>query len=102
MEVPGMKRKGNAGWSKMAFKGEWAKTLQKYLEKKQDSVPHGWLKADDALNKMGYSGNSSGQRNKLLNQMAKEGVLLKKNFRIFDASGRRISSITHYKLSSLL
>lgn len=92
-------KKPNIGWSKMKFEGAWAKTLQKYLAKKQDIVPAGWLKADEALNKMGYAGNSSGQRNKLLNQMAKDGVLQKKNFRIFDGSGRRISAITHYKLS---
>jgi hypothetical protein len=48
---------------------------------------------------MGFAGNCGGQRNKVLNQMARAGVLLKKDFRVFDGSGRRISAITHYKIS---
>jgi hypothetical protein len=31
--------------------------------------------------------------------MVEAGFLLKKDFRIFDLSGRRISAITHYKIS---
>jgi len=91
-------KKTNAGWAKMGFHGQWAKTLQKYLEKKQDVVPPGWIKSDEALKRMGFSGNSAGQRNKLLNKMAEEGALLKKEFRIFDGTKRRISPIIHYKL----
>ena len=94
-----MNGKNSKGWSKRRFEGEWAKTLQKFLEKQQDEVPSGWIRADEALKKMGYSGNSAGQRNKLLNAMAEAGVLEKKEFRIFDGSGRRISSITHYKIA---
>ena len=93
--------KSNKGWSKMKFEGEWAKTLQSYLAKKQDEVPKGWLKSDEALEKMGYSGNSAGQRNKLLNAMAREGFLEKRDFKIFDGTGRRISSITHYKITGM-
>ena len=89
----------NKGWSKKKFEGEWAKTLQNFLEKKQDEVPKGWVRAEEALQKMGYNGNSSGQRNKLLNAMAREGFLEKKNFKIFDGSGRRVTSITHYRLT---
>ena len=92
-------RKTNKGWSKRPFKGEWATTLRRYLEKKQDSVPPDWVRAEEALKRMGFSANSGGQRNKLLNQMANDGVLLKKEFKIFDGSGRRISSITHYKIA---
>lgn len=91
--------KTSKGWSKKKFEGEWAKTLQNFLTKQQDKVPEGWVRADEALKKMGFSGNSCGQRNKILNQMAKAGVLFKKDFRIFDGSGRRISAIVHYKIS---
>ena len=88
-----------AGWSKKKFGGEWAKTLQKYLAKQQEIVPAGWLRSDDALKKMGLSGACSGQRNKLLNRMTEDGFLEKRNFKIFDGSGRRISSLTHYRLT---
>ena len=87
------------GWSKKKFEGEWAQTLKKYLEKQQDKVPPGWLKGDQALRKMGLMGACSGQRNRLLNRMVEDGFLEKKDFRIFDASGRRISSISHYKIA---
>ena len=90
----------NKGWNKMKFEGEWAKTLQNFLAKKQDDVPKGWLRAEEALEKMGYSGDSSGQRNKLLNAMVKEGFLEKKNFKIFDGTGRRVTAITHYKITA--
>lgn len=86
------------GWTKMGFKGEWAKTLQNYLQKKQDIVPAGWVRSEEALQKMGFIGNCSGQRNKLLNAMFKEGYLEKRDFKIFDGSGRRVTAITHYKL----
>ena len=89
----------NKGWQNKKFEGEWAKTLQKYLAKQQDEIPEGWLRADDALKKMGYTGNSSGQRNKLLNSMAKDGFLDKKDFKIFDGTGRRVTAITHYKIT---
>ena len=92
-------RKTNAGWNKMKFEGEWAKTLQKYLLKKQDRVPDGWVKSDEALRRMGFSGNSAGQRNKLLNTMAREGFLQKKDFKIFDGTGRRVVPITHYRIT---
>lgn len=88
----------NKGWSKKRFEGEWAMLLQNFLSKQQDDVPAGWLKSDEALKRMGYSGNSSGQRNKLLNAMAKAGWLEKRDFRIFDGSGRRVSAITHYRI----
>ena len=94
-----MNQKTSKGWSKKKFTGEWAKTLQGFLEKQQDEVPAGWVRAEEALKRMGYAGNSAGQRNKLLNTMAEAGVLLKKEFRIFDGSGRRISSIVHYKIA---
>ena len=86
------------GWSKKKFQGEWAKTLQKYLSKQQDEVPDGWVRGDEALQKMGLKGACSGQRNKLLNRMVEDGFLEKKDFRIFDGSGRRISAISHYKI----
>ena len=86
------------GWSKKKFEGEWAKTLQKFLARQQDEVPKGWLRSDAALRKMGLLGASSGHRNKLLNRMTEEGFLEKRDFKIFDGSGRRISPITHYKI----
>ena len=88
----------NKGWAKKKFEGEWAKTLQSYLAKQQDEVPKGWIRAEQALQKMGYNGNSSGQRNKLLNAMARDGFLEKKDFKIFDGTGRRVTAITHYKI----
>ena len=94
-----MNQKTSKGWSKKKFTGEWAKTLQSFLEKQQDEVPAGWIRSDEALKRMGFSGNCGGQRNKILNQMARAGVLLKKDFRVFDGSGRRISAITHYKIA---
>lgn len=94
-----MSKSPSKGWSKKKFEGEWAQTLKKYLEKQQDEVPVGWLKGDEALRKMGLMGACSGQRNKLLNRMVEEGFLEKKDFRIFDGSGRRISAITHYKIA---
>ena len=87
------------GWAKKKFEGEWAQTLYRFLSNQQDEVPKGWLKGDEALKKMGLLGASSGQRNKLLNRMAREGFLEKKDFRIFDGSGRRISAISHYKIT---
>ena len=86
-------------WTEIGFKGEWAQTLKKYLEKQQDEVPAGWLKGDQALRKMGLMGACSGQRNKLLNRMVEDGFLEKKDFRIFDGSGRRVTAITHYKIA---
>lgn len=94
-----MKRKSNIGWSKRKFNGEWAKALQNYLEKRQEQVPPGWIRGDEALKKMGYSGDCGGQRNGLLKNMVKEGILLQKQFRIFDGSGRRLSPIIHYKIA---
>lgn len=88
----------NKGWSKKGFEGDWAKTLQKFLSKQQDEVPAGWIRGEEALNKMGFKGNASGHRNKLLNMMANAGFLEKKNFRIFDGSNRRVMAITHYRL----
>jgi hypothetical protein len=99
MEAPGMSGKTSKGWSQKKFEGEWAKTLQKFLEKQQDEVPKGWIRAEEALRRMGFSGNSCGQRNKILNAMTRDGVLLKKEFRVFDGSGRRISAIVHYKIA---
>jgi hypothetical protein len=94
-----MKKAPSTGWSKKKFTGEWAKTLQSFMSNQQEEVPDGWLTGDKALRKMGLMGASSGQRNKLLNRMAEEGFLEKKDFRIFDGSGRRITPITHYKIS---
>ena len=88
------------GWNKIGFNGEWAQTLKKYLQKQQEEVPKGWLRADAAARAMGFKGNhSGGSTNKLLNGMVRDGLLLKKEFRIFDGSGRRISAITHYKIA---
>ena len=81
MEIPCLSA-SNKGWQNKKFEGEWAKTLQNFLAKKQDDVPKGWLRAEQALEKMGYAGDSSGQRNKLLNAMVREGFLEKKNFKI--------------------
>lgn len=97
MEVPALK-KSSKGWSKRPFVGEWALTLKKFLAKQQDEVPEGWLRSEECLKKMGLHSACSGQRNQLLNRMVQENFLLKRNFRIFDGSGRRISSIVHYKL----
>jgi hypothetical protein len=97
MEIPDLKT--SKGWSKKKRTGEWAETLQNFLSKKQDVVPPGWLRSDDALHKMGLSGSCSGQRNKLLNSMHREGFLEKKDFKIFDNSGRRVTAITHYKIA---
>lgn len=91
--------KTNKGWSKKKFTGEWAKALQNYLDKKQDEVPPGWLRSEEALRRMGYSGDAGGQRNGLLKKMVKDGILLQKQFRIFDGSGRRLSPILHYKIA---
>ena len=91
--------KTSKGWSKKKFTGEWAKTLQAFLEKQQDAVPPGWVRSEEALKRMGFAVNCGGQRNKILNAMARSGVLLKKDFRVFDGSGRRISAITHYKIA---
>ena len=94
-----MSGRNSKGRSKRKFSGEWAKALQNYLEKKQDEVPPGWVRSEEALRKMGYSGDAGGQRNGLLKKMVKEGILLQKEFRIFDGSGRRLSSIIHYKIA---
>ena len=91
--------KTNKGWSKKKFSGEWAKALQNYLEKKQDEVPSGWVRSEEALRRMGYSGDAGGQRNGLLKKMVKDGILLQKQFRVFDGSGRRLSPILHYKIA---
>lgn len=88
----------NKGWSKMKFEGEWAKTLQNFLAKKRDTVPKGWIRSEDALEKMGYARSCSGQRNRLLAAMVAEGYLEKRDFKIFDGTGRRVTAITHYKL----
>lgn len=99
MEVPIMKQSPSKGWSKKKFNGQWAKTLQKFLAKQQEEVPPGWYIGDVALKKMGLMGSCSGQRNKILNRMTDEGFLEKRDFRIFDASGRRIAAISHYKIA---
>lgn len=94
-----MSGKTSRGWSKRKFSGEWAKALQNYLQKKVDEVPPGWVRSEEALRKMGYAGDAGGQRNGLLKKMVKEGILLQKEFLVFDGSGRRISSIIHYKIA---
>ena len=94
-----MSGKTSKGWSKRKFSGEWAKALQNYLQKKVDEVPPGWVRSEDALKKMGYSGDAGGQRNGLLKKMVASGVLQQKTFRVFDGSQRRISSIIHYKIA---
>ena len=94
-----MSGKTSKGWSKRKFSGEWAKALQNYLQKKVDEVPPGWVRSEEALRKMGYAGDAGGQRNGLLKKMVKEGILLQKEFLVFDGSGRRISSIIHYKIA---
>jgi hypothetical protein len=88
----------NKSWAKIGFKGEWAQTLHKFLSKQQDVLPPGWLTADSALKKMGLSGAVCSQRNKLLKRICDAGFIEKKDFRIFDSTGRRITPITHYKL----
>jgi hypothetical protein len=47
---------------------------------------------------MGLSGAVCSHRNKLLKRMHDAGFIDKKDFRVFDSTGRRISPITHYKL----
>ena len=94
-----MKQKTNKGWSKKKFEGEWAQALQNYLERKQDIVPAGWIRSDEALRRMGYSGEAGGQRNGLLKKMVASGILERKEFKIFDGSRRRVSSIVHYKIA---
>lgn len=95
-----MNKGHNKGWNKIGFNGEWAQVLKKYLEKQQDIVPKGWLRADQAIKAMGYRcKHTGGSTNKLINAMVRDGALLKKDFRIFDGSGRRISAITHYKIA---
>ena len=95
-----MKKSPSKGWSKKKFEGEWAQTLQRFLAKQQDTVPEGWLRGDEAIRAMGFKGSTSGgSTNRTLNAMVKAKVILKKEFRIFDGSGRRISSISHYKLA---
>ena len=94
-----MSGKTSKGWSKRKFNGEWAKALQNYLQKKVDEVPPGWVRSEEALRKMGYSGDAGGQRNGLLKKMVKEGILVQKEFRVFDGSGRRLSPIIHYKIA---
>jgi len=93
--------KQHKDWTKIGFEGEWAQTLKKYLAKQQDEVPKGWLRSEDALRKMGYRcKHLGGAGNKLLNAMHRDGILIKKDFRIFDGSGRRVVAITHYKIAS--
>ena len=94
-----MSGKTSKGWSKRKFTGEWAKALENYLAKKQEIVPPGWVRSDEALRKMGYSGDAGGQRNGLLKKMVAAGILERKEFRIFDGSRRRVSSIVHYKIA---
>ena len=94
-----MSGKTSRGWSKRKFEGEWAQALQNYLQKKVDAVPAGWVRSEEALRKMGYSGVAGGQRNGLLKKMVASGVLQQKTFRVFDGSQRRISSIIHYKIA---
>ena len=88
----------NKQWTKIGFKGEWAQTLHKFLSKQQDDLPPGWFTADNALKKMGLTGRACSHRNKLLKRMHDAGFIDKKDFRVFDSTGRRISPITHYKL----
>jgi hypothetical protein len=97
-----MSKLKNKQWTQIGFKGEWAQTLHKFLTKQQDSIPPGWITADKVLKKMGLSATMSSQRNKLLDRMSREGFIQKKAFRVFDTTGRRITSILHYKLGKPL
>jgi hypothetical protein len=96
MEISCMKR---VSWSHKKFEGDWGKALENYIQRRSDVVPKEFFTGGQALKKMGLSDAVSGQRNSLLNQMVKAGALVKKHFRIVDASGRRISSIAHYALA---
>jgi len=91
--------KSKNSWGDKKFVGEWGKALENYIHRKADVVPKGFLTAPEALKKMGLHGSSSGQRTALLGEMVEAGALIKKEFRIIDATGRRISSIAHYAIA---
>ena len=91
--------KSKNSWSNKKFEGEWGKALENYIHRKAEKVPKGFLTGPQALTKMGLIGDAGGQRTTLLRQMVSDGTLIKKNFRIVDGSGRRISSIVHYALA---
>ena len=92
-----MKKKKS--WTSAKFVGEWGKTLENYIHKRADIVPKHFLTGPQALRKMGLLGCASGQRTNLLRDMVADGVLIKKEFRIIDGSGRRLSNISHYALA---
>lgn len=91
-----MKKKKS--WADKRFTGEWGKTLENYIHRKADKVPKGFFTGTEALAKMGLHGTVGGHRTTLLANMVRDGVLIKKHFRIVDGSGRRISLIVHYAL----
>lgn len=97
MEIPIMRSKN--AWADKKFIGEWGKALENYIHRKADKVPAGFLTGPKALEKMGLYGSAGGQRTTLLANMVRDGVLIKKEFRIVDGSGRRISPIAHYALA---
>jgi hypothetical protein len=92
-----MKKKKS--WANKKFVGEWAKALERHIHRQADEVPKGFVTAEVALTKMGLCGAASGQRTGLLNKMVVKGALIKKHYRVIDATGRRISSIAHYAIA---
>jgi hypothetical protein len=97
MEIPSLKK--GYKWSEKKFVGEWGKALENYIHRKADKVPKGFLTGPQALIKMGLHGAAGGQRTGILKQMVDDGILVRKEFRIVDGSGRRLSSIVHYALA---
>jgi len=92
-------KKKKKSWADKRFVGEWGKTLENYIHRRADIVPKNFLTGPQALVKMGLFGSAGGQRTTLLANMVKDGVLIKKHFRIVDGTGRRINSIVHYAIA---
>lgn len=84
-------------WSK-PIEGEWASTLQSYINTLTDKVPSEWKTTPEVMECFGLKYTRGGGRHMMLADMCKRGILETRKFKVTDASGRRVLSISHYRL----
>jgi hypothetical protein len=84
-------------WNK-PIEGEWASTLQDYINTMADKVPSEWKTIPEVMECFGLKYTRGGGRHVMLADMCKRGILETRKFNVVDASGRRVLAISHYRL----
>jgi hypothetical protein len=84
-------------WSK-PIEGEWASTLEGYINTLADKVPSEWKTIPEVMECFGLKYTRGGGRHMMLADMCKRRILETRKFKVIDASGRRVLSISHYRI----